>query len=146
MSLPLRSDRTQLGRRSSEALAVLEMYRREWSGGVAGREAAGCEPTDREGAVAAVRAAVRAGILNDLGSGSHVDICCIDRRTGVSLWRERMRVQEDLSREVPVAAPTLGRELLRFGAAHSIGLEDADCSIASPSDTSVCSPRIERLI
>ncbi|RYH12449.1 hypothetical protein EON65_38300 [archaeon] len=36
-----------------------------------------------------VRKAVQAGILNDLGSGSHVDLCVIDA-TEVQMWRERL--------------------------------------------------------
>jgi hypothetical protein len=33
---------------------------------------------------------VRAGILNDLGSGSHVDLCVIDHE-GYKQWRERLK-------------------------------------------------------
>ena len=40
-------------------------------------------------AIPIVRKAIQAGILNDLGSGSHVDICLI-RADGVSRWRERL--------------------------------------------------------
>jgi hypothetical protein len=47
------------------------------------------ENIELEDAVEAVRKAVRAGIMNDLGSGSHVDICVITRENA-SLWRERM--------------------------------------------------------
>ena len=121
------------------------MYRREWSTAAAvGSQRASFEPTDREGAVAAVRAAVRAGILNDLGSGSHVDICCIDRRAGFVLWREPLRVPEEQARETPSATPNLGRELVRFGASPPIGLEDADCAAVRRSD--IEGPHIYRLI
>jgi len=41
-------------------------------------------------AIPIVRRAVRAGIMNDLGSGSHVDICVIQARQ-VRRWREEMR-------------------------------------------------------
>lgn len=44
-----------------------------------------------EDAVKIVRKAVQSGILNDLGSGSHVDLCCIEGSHGqVKQWREEM--------------------------------------------------------
>lgn len=70
--------------RSMEALAVLEL---------ANGKRPVSELSESE-AVATVRAAVRAGILNDLGSGSHVDICVIDRAQGTRQWRERLKVSE----------------------------------------------------
>jgi hypothetical protein len=42
-----------------------------------------------EEGIAAVRQAVRAGIMGDLGSGSHVDMCVITE-SGVNSWRETM--------------------------------------------------------
>lgn len=44
-----------------------------------------------EDGVNIVRKAVQAGILNDLGSGSHVDLCCIENSKGkISQWREEL--------------------------------------------------------
>lgn len=45
---------------------------------------------DMDAAVEIVRRAVQAGILNDLGSGSHVDLCCISRQQRVEEWREHL--------------------------------------------------------
>lgn len=55
-------------------------------------------------AVAMARNAVQAGILNDLGSGSHVDLCII-RREGVQQWRERLINPRDQRKKGPVDEP-----------------------------------------
>ena len=47
------------------------------------------EDIDIETAIKTVRRAVHAGILNDLGSGSHIDICVIQKE-GVRQWRESL--------------------------------------------------------
>ena len=47
------------------------------------------EDIDIETAIKSVRQAVHAGILNDLGSGSHIDICVIQKE-GVRQWRESL--------------------------------------------------------
>lgn len=43
-------------------------------------------------AIDIIRQAVRAGIMNDLGSGSHVDLCVITQE-GTRQWREHLRSQ-----------------------------------------------------
>jgi hypothetical protein len=47
-----------------------------------------------EEGIVAVRQAVRAGIMGDLGSGSHVDMCVITE-SGVNSWRETMESRWD---------------------------------------------------
>ena len=49
---------------------------------------------DRDEAIMIVRKAVQAGILNDLGSGSHVDICVIEAAE-VRQWREELRTAHE---------------------------------------------------
>jgi 20S proteasome subunit beta 2 len=93
-----------LGSGSVDAIAVLEAARRRWQraqpkpapGPTDERvhSADAVEDIDIDTAIEATRQAVRAGILNDLGSGSHVDICVIQRH-GVRRWRERMRGWDD---------------------------------------------------
>lgn len=98
---PQRVSFTALGSGSIDALSVLETARLQWqqssvttvSGSVT--SAAASNPTDGftenvtvEEAIAIVRAAVRAGISNDLGSGSHVDLCVMQPLRPTRLWRE----------------------------------------------------------
>jgi len=85
-----------LGSGSVDAISVLEAARSKWGKTQSTRSVDGIEGADRsieninvEDAIDAVRQAVRAGILNDLGSGSHVDLCVI-KREGVTRWRERL--------------------------------------------------------
>lgn len=105
---------------SMDALAVLESARFRWLGrehhsNTASPPAAGVAQSNRSGvsmhsrdrssnsspylfsgsitvsdAVPIVRRAVRAGILNDLGSGSHVDLCVISCDNVVRRWREQL--------------------------------------------------------
>lgn len=86
-----------LGSGSVDAISVLESARRKWGSPISMsfRDGLECleqsvENVDAETAVEAVRRAVQAGILNDLGSGSHVDICII-KLDGVRQWREMSR-------------------------------------------------------
>ena len=94
-----------LGSGAVDAIAVLETSRRRWRQAVPNptldrtrdvERADAVEDIDIDTAIEATRQAVRAGILNDLGSGSHVDICVIQRH-GVRRWRERMRGWDDES-------------------------------------------------
>lgn len=86
-----------LGSGSVDAIAVLESARRKWGPPktISFQDGESCleqqvENVDAEDAVSAVRNAVQAGILNDLGSGSHVDICVI-KRDEVRRWREELK-------------------------------------------------------
>jgi 20S proteasome alpha/beta subunit len=54
-----------------------------------------------EEGVSAVREAVMAGILNDLGSGSHIDLCIIHAEVGAELWRELSKFTNQNSRNQP---------------------------------------------
>eukprot|EP01031_Cornospumella_fuschlensis_P037244 gene37244-45212_t len=66
-----------------------------------------------------VRKAVQAGILNDLGSGSHVDLCVIDSAE-VRMWRERLVSsweQDKLAEHETIQAALLARR-------KALGLED----------------------
>ena len=113
-----------LGSGSMDAIAVLEAARRQWQRKRRGPSAAEgvkaavqikslthggedsdivnsnanyVEDIDIDTAIEATRQAVRAGILNDLGSGSHVDICVI-QKSGVRRWRETMKSTWDSER------------------------------------------------
>jgi hypothetical protein len=89
-----------------DALAVLESARFEWLGrdhhGDSVLPIQSSLDSDRPSpylfsqsisvsdALPIVRRAVRIGILNDLGSGSHVDLCVISSDGGVRRWREQL--------------------------------------------------------
>lgn len=77
-----------LGSGSTSALAVLESANAgmKWS---VGSKSLFQSNLHVEEAVDLVRKAVQAGILNDLGSGSHVDLCVIQQGQ-VKRWRENM--------------------------------------------------------
>ena len=101
----LRTTFCALGSGSVDAISVLESARRKWGSPVSisfndGLECLeqNVENVDTETAVEAVRRAVQAGILNDLGSGSHVDLCII-KLDGVRQWREKLRSAFDAERE-----------------------------------------------
>lgn len=85
-----------LGSGSMDAISVLESARRKWGKPIllSFRDGLEClqqsvEDVSVDVAIDSVRKAVQAGILNDLGSGSHVDLCVIER-SGVRQWRERL--------------------------------------------------------
>lgn len=80
-----------------------------------------------EEGVEVVRQAAQAGILNDLGSGSDIDICVITR-DDVRLWREEAKSHSD-SESVSRADITFD-QLATKGAGVSDGLG----SLLSPSD------------
>jgi 20S proteasome alpha/beta subunit len=97
--VPIRVSFGALGSGSTDALAVLESTRREWT-----RRPSEPSPDSRwtenvsvEEATAVVRRAVQSGILNDLGSGSHVDLCVITAKE-VRLWRESLVSSWDADR------------------------------------------------
>jgi 20S proteasome subunit beta 2 len=95
--VPQRVSFAALGSGSTDAIALLETLRQQWNqkikiatANILHREIDDnryFEDIDIENAIKAVRQAVHAGIMNDLGSGSHVDICVIQKK-GVRQWRE----------------------------------------------------------
>lgn len=96
--VPQRANFAALGSGSTDAIAILENSRREWqqyskpesdNSGIQRKTSKDrfVEDIDIETAVTAVRRAVQAGITNDLGSGSHIDICVI-QGSKVRQWRE----------------------------------------------------------
>ena len=91
-----------LGSGSVDAISVLESARKSWDKPVtvSFRDDFECleqfvENVNVDEAVEAVRKAVQAGIINDLGSGSHVDICVI-RKDGVRQWREKLKTAKSV--------------------------------------------------
>lgn len=88
---PVRLPFGALGSGSLDALAVLENSCRQYKVDISGNWL----DMSIEEATNVVRKAVQAGILNDLGSGSHVDLCCIEGQHGkVRQWREELRLPE----------------------------------------------------
>ena len=101
-----------LGSGSIDAIAVLETLRRQWqrdadvdTGG--SWDSTYTEDIGIETAIKATRQAVRAGILNDLGSGSHVDLCVIQKHC-VRRWRERMKSAWDDEHDHPCVPMDVG--------------------------------------
>lgn len=94
--VPQRVNFAALGSGSTDAIALLENARQQWQ-----RSNMYSDPSTDVGenrfiedidiatAIDAVRQAVLAGITNDLGSGSHIDICVIEKK-GVRQWRETL--------------------------------------------------------
>lgn len=88
---PVRLPFASLGSGSLDALAVLENSCHQYKMDKSGTSL----DMSIEEATMVVRKAVQAGILNDLGSGSHVDLCCIEGNHGkVRQWREELRLPE----------------------------------------------------
>ena len=92
-----------LGSGSTDAIALLETAKEQWrlsslSGKPeqlkVGDDIRFVEDVGIDAAVRAVRQAVHAGIMNDLGSGSHIDICVI-HKSGVRQWRESLSTEWD---------------------------------------------------
>ena len=96
-----------LGSGAIDAISTLETMRQDWGLplSLSFRDDCLCleqtvENINVDDAINAVRMAVRAGIINDLGSGSDVDICVI-QKTGIRRWREGGRDSDvGLSRPV----------------------------------------------
>lgn len=95
---PQRVAFSALGSGCTDAIAVLESARREWrikqndtlENSSFSNENIFKENINVIDAVPIIRKAVQAGILNDLGSGSHVDICVIPIEGIVKQWREQL--------------------------------------------------------
>lgn len=111
-TVPQRVNFASLGSGSTDAIAILESARVQWrkqisllnsnypnqERGIEGidYDRRFVEDIDIETAIKTVRQAVHAGILNDLGSGSHIDICVIQKE-GVRQWRESLSLEGDQS-------------------------------------------------
>jgi 20S proteasome subunit beta 2 len=99
-----------LGSGSVDAISVLEVARREWMHDEGPTSLTKCKEEIRndnmrpqgekkygafkenvtvDKALESIRRAVQAGILNDMGSGSHIDFCVI-KKNRVNRWREKM--------------------------------------------------------
>mmetsp|Transcript_6867 Transcript_6867/g.11440 ORF Transcript_6867/g.11440 Transcript_6867/m.11440 type:complete len:398 (+) Transcript_6867:20-1213(+) len=99
--VPQRISFAALGSGSTDALAVLETMRQTWASksrnasdniheqGFTKDNDRNIEHATMDQAVHAVRKAIQAGILNDMGSGSHVDLCVITPDL-VQTWRESL--------------------------------------------------------
>ena len=96
--VPQRVNFAALGSGSADAIALLENSKRQWQRvappsttsievGKGLADSRFTEDIDVIKAVDAVREAVRAGIMNDLGSGGHIDFCVI-QKSDVLQWRE----------------------------------------------------------
>ena len=79
-----------------DALSTLESRRKIWGSPIENEDTEDylrerrtlCENVLVDDAVQVVREAVRSGVMNDLGSGSYVDICIIQGPKDVQFWRE----------------------------------------------------------
>lgn len=82
-----------LGSGRIDALSSLEVYRKKWGPPIE-QATSGAETNTLvenvsvEEAVRVIREAVKSGVMNDLGSGSSIDICVIERDGKVRKWRE----------------------------------------------------------
>lgn len=64
----------------SGSLAAMSVFESTWKSGL-----------DRDGAVALCAEAIKAGIFNDLGSGSNVDVCVIEKDGPTQMMRNYMQ-------------------------------------------------------
>lgn len=90
-----------LGSGSTDAIAILETHREIWNNRseiIENRNKNYMENINTDEAIISVRKAVQAGILNDLGSGSHVDLLVIQKNK-VRGWRERLISTWDQDKE-----------------------------------------------
>jgi len=91
-----------LGSGSTDAIAILETQREIWNNRtelITNRNDKYMENINTDEAIASVRKAVQAGILNDLGSGSHVDLLVIQKNK-VRGWREKLISSWDKDKEI----------------------------------------------
>jgi 20S proteasome alpha/beta subunit len=123
MGAPQRVGSAALGSGSTDAIAVMESAQVEW---LRARNSSGVEShlfdcmldISTEEAIPVVRRAVQAGIMNDMGSGSHVDFCTITKRavkqwreSAVSTWEDdRLSIAPDEAQEGREAAPLLNNQ------------------------------------
>lgn len=67
----------------SGSLAAMSVFESSWKPNL-----------DREGAIALSAEAIKAGIFNDLGSGSNVDVCVIEKDKPTQMLRNYMKPNE----------------------------------------------------
>ena len=111
--VPQRVNFAALGSGSTDAIAMLEAAKVNWRRKLQLKSSLinqsdqqdisdinrFAEDIDIETAIKSVRQAVHAGIMNDLGSGRHIDICVI-QKGGVRQWRESLPSEwEDLKQQ-----------------------------------------------
>ena len=115
--VPIRMSFGALGSGSTDALAVLEserFNRIKLKNSILDRSSTinneYIEDISTEEAILIVRKAVQSGILNDLGSGSHVDLCVITKNH-TRIWRENMQSSWDNDR-IDITRYNKDRELL----------------------------------
>jgi 20S proteasome subunit beta 2 len=130
--VPQRVSFAALGSGSTDAIALLETLRQQWQN--KNKIPAATVPTrdiddnryfediDIGDAIKAVRQAVHAGIMNDLGSGSHIDICVIEKK-GVRQWREILSSNLNDEKKLKISASAIldGDDMVKH---HSIQNEN----------------------
>ena len=128
--VPQKVNFAALGSGSTDAIALLENSRQQWQRSNAHSvpssdvgENQFIEDIDIATAIDAVRQAVHAGITNDLGSGSHIDICVIEKK-GVRQWRETLSFERGQQTATVIKHQT---QLLHVNSA-TIGEEKVLCS------------------
>lgn len=72
----------------SGSLAAMATFESQWK-----------KDLDREGAIKICADAIQAGIFNDLGSGSNVDVCVIEKDKPTQLMRNYIRPNERANKE-----------------------------------------------
>lgn len=89
----------------------------------------------QERAIEAVRAGIRAGILNDLGSGNHVDILVIDVKSGLRQWREQLKRSVGVSEQSKEILSDSDLGELIYPAPHGTRSMKVDPSLHSTADS-----------
>ena len=89
----LRTSCCALGSGQIDALSTLEAYRSKWGPPIEtwhqeAESNALVENVSVEEAIVVIRESVKSGVMNDLGSGSFIDICVIKESGDVQKWRE----------------------------------------------------------
>lgn len=125
-NIPMKCNFAALGSGSTDAIAVLESYCRKWDKFQISDSNTYRVNTTVGEATTAVRKAIQAGILNDLGSGSNVDICILSKG-GCQMWREQFQAPYDsfqrqrklsklayIPRKKIMEKPLLRPDLVRF--------------------------------
>eukprot|EP00981_Chlorochromonas_danica_P006106 scaffold1287_cov253-Ochromonas_danica.AAC.19 len=118
-----------LGSGSADALAILETACRrkqqEQQPQLPQQEDQSSMPFTIAEGLDIVRQAVQAGIKNDLGSGSHVDLCVI-RREKVEVWRERALTHRPSPFSPPQDPPHLNDDKARAALSEEVGNEESN--------------------
>lgn len=105
----------------SGSLAAMSVFESKWTAGL-----------DRDAAVALAAEAISAGIFNDLGSGSNVDVCVIETGRPTQLLRNYLRPNERGRKERDYRFPAgttayLGQKVFAKGdLSKYVTVEDVD--------------------